>query len=442
MHLGTLLKLGDYNNNMLRNWIVYITKSALVLAFFLCNQQFAFAQLLEVDNESVVIPNPGIPIYPGFPDGHISYFRLNDSIMIHVWPGYESYITSGPDLFHQDSLWGMVLHKGGVGSYDNGGAWLYSVFPIDSAHWLGFYHAEDQEFPGYDNTMKIAWKSAAQCESFDGGKTWKKNGQFLTTWLKKPEKPTWGGTGDFSVIRDSANNRWLAFYVCPNGLGIAQSTDPLGIPGTWFKLNNGKFCSPGLQGKGDALPFSKGKFAGGNPSLIFYKPLKVWFMVYHDWKEQGIFYSFSYDLENWSSARLLLKNKGEPQRLWYPTLLSQNSDKFCNGLLNLAYAQWDDVNLPYRNYRIAKLKVSGLTYPQLKSSPILTESALHISDTSRVTLSLFDATGRLLKIYFSETLLSPGIYNPDLHSYMGKGLNYLILKVDDDIQIKQLMRWE
>ena len=400
-----------------------------------------YAQLLEVESSSVIVPNPGIPIYPGFPDGHITYFALHDSTLVHVWAGYESYISSGSSWMHQDSIWGMVLSKGGPGSYDNGGAWLYAVFPLDSMHWLGFYHAEDHEFPGHNNPEKIAWKSAAQCESFDGGKTWVKNGQIITTWQDKPKAPTWGGTGDFTVVRDSAHQRWLAFYVCPNGIGLAQSYDPLGKPGTWFKYKNGCFSSPGIHGKGDALCFSKGKYAGGNPSLIYYAPLRVWFLVYHDWKDKGIYYTSSYDLETWTKATLLVKNPGAPQRVWYPSLLSEKSDSYCSENLYLAYAQWDDIQLPYRNYRIALLQVHGLTFPELNTEAMLTESSIMLTDSTEVDLTLHDALGKFVHVYYQNEVLGPGTYPLALDPWMSKGINYLVLKTLNGVQVKKLIRW-
>lgn len=413
-------------------WIV-------ILSFYTipCN----YAQSLEIDPSSIVVPNPGIPVYPGFPDGHITYFPLNDSTYVHIWAGYESYISSGSSWMHQDSLWGMVLSKGIAGSYDNGGAWLYAVFPMDSLHWVGFYHAEDHEFSGYENSMKIAWKSAAQCESFDGGKTWIKNGQILTSWLDKPNAPEWGGTGDFSVVRDSINNRWLAFYVCPNGIGVAQSKDAFGKPGTWNKYNNGKFSSPGLNGKGDPLPFSKGKYAGGNPSLIYYSPLKTWFLVYHDWNDKGIYYTSSSDLETWSKAILLVKNPGAPQRVWYPTLLSAYSDAHCENELYLAYAQWDDINLPYRNYRISRVHVHGLTPPELNSSAWFTESQLLLTDTTTITLTLNDALGKTVYTFYNNTQVAPGTHYIDLEPWLAKGINYLVLTSNQKFEVKKLIRW-
>ena len=51
-----------------------------------------FAQVVALTGATVV-SDPGIPIYPGYPDGHISYFALNDSVQVQVWAGYESYIS-------------------------------------------------------------------------------------------------------------------------------------------------------------------------------------------------------------------------------------------------------------------------------------------------------------------------------------------------------------
>ena len=412
----------------------------LLIIVFLFFYLFSNAQLLSVSTPQL-IPNPGVPIYPGFPDGHISYKSLGANQYFHVWAGYDSYITSGSDVLHQDSIWGCVLTKGLPGSYDNGGAWLYSVFNLDSSHWIGFYHAEDHEFPGYDNQQKIAWKSAAQCESFDGGKTWVKNGQILTSWLNKPNAPEWGGTGDFSVIRDSLNNRWLAYYVCPDGIGVAQSLDVFGSPGTWFKLYKDSFCEPGIGGKGSSLSFSKGKKTGGNPSLIYFKPLKTWFLVYHDWNEKGIYYTYSFDLVHWEDASLLIENPGKPQRTWYPTLMSSTSDAYSNGDLFLAFAQWDDVSMPYRNYYIAPVNVQGLSLPLIDPIASLTSSSLVLTDTSCISLVLYDSEGKNTHTFFQDQILVPGKYELELQKYTSKGFYYLRLSSTQGIQTRTILSY-
>lgn len=421
---------------------MHCLKSIALLIFFILIHfnSFVCAQIVQL-SENSLIPDPGIPIYPGFPDGHISFFKINDSTSIHVWAGYESYISSGKDIFHQDSLWGMVISKGAEGSFDNGGAWLYSVFKITELHWVGFYHAEDHEFAGYENIEKIAWKCAAHCESFDGGKTWIKNGPILTSWLDKPTQPAWGGTGDFSVVRDSINNRWLAYFVCPDGIGMAESKDALGKPGTWKKYFNEEFKTAGIGGKGESLSFSKGKAAGGNPSIIYYKPLNVWMLAYHDWLDKGIYYTYSYDLEHWVDAKLILKNNGSTERTWYPTWISEVSDQYCHGKLFLAYAHWDNVNLPYRNYKLIEVNVSGITTPHVAEGEWFTQSHLVLSETTEVSLSLYDNLGRLIKEYYKQEILPAGQYFISLEPYLSNGISFLKLSANNSEQIQKLIRW-
>ena len=51
------------------------------------------------------------------------------------------------------------IANGPPGSYDNGGAWLYDVFRISGDNLVGFYHAEDREWPGQFNPNNAVWKS-------------------------------------------------------------------------------------------------------------------------------------------------------------------------------------------------------------------------------------------------------------------------------------------
>ena len=75
-----------------------IQKLILILTLFI--SILAKAQLLTVSAPQQV-PNPGVPIYPGFPDGHITFKSLGTNMYFHVWTGYDSYITSGTDILHQ-----------------------------------------------------------------------------------------------------------------------------------------------------------------------------------------------------------------------------------------------------------------------------------------------------------------------------------------------------
>jgi len=410
-----------------------------LIAFFAVGSCQIMGQEFKIGN-SQIVGNPGIPIYPGFPDGHISFIKKMDGSMVQIWAGYDSYISSGPTFLQQDSVWGCKLTKGVENSFDNGGAWLYSVHPLDANRWIGFYHAEDHVFGNYVNNEKIAWKSAAQCISLDGGNSWTKNGQIITTWESKPDKPTWGGTGDFSVVRDSLHNRWVAFFVCPDGIGMAESFDEYGAPGTWMKFYKGTFCEKGMGGKGSAIDCTKGKKAGGNPSVIYHIPTKKWLMVYHDWNEKGIYLTTSEDLTHWEEATLILKNPGSPQKIWYPTLFSDNSDKVCNDELYLAYAQWDDVSLPYRNFKFAPVYYSSLSTPAFNSNSLLSTSDLVLSDTLSVTLQLYDLTGKCVHNFYTSTMLTPGCYPIDANPYIQKGIFILRAQLNDKIQSVKIIK--
>jgi hypothetical protein len=94
-----------------------------------------------------------------------------------------------------------------------------------------------------------------------------KKGLIITSSRAKPEKPTWGGCGDFCIVRDENRKRWVCFYQ-EGRLCVAVSEDEDGKPGTWQKYYRGVFSEPGLGGQNAPLP-SLAKYAGGNPSVHF-----------------------------------------------------------------------------------------------------------------------------------------------------------------------------
>jgi hypothetical protein len=163
-----------------------------------------------------LVPNasPGIPVYPWFPDGHISMLPEGNSFQMY-WAGSSSYRSIGPSISSQqrDPTTGSALSKGpSTNDFDNGGAWLMSVFRQSGNNLIGFYHGEDHNWPGYSNPGNIAWKSMAYCSSTNNGVSWTKGGQIITSPTAKPTSPTWGGSGDGCVVYDARNARWVAFY--------------------------------------------------------------------------------------------------------------------------------------------------------------------------------------------------------------------------------------
>lgn len=298
-------------------------------------------QFLLGESRVVPAPKPALSIYPFSPDGHISYFQSGDVHQMY-WPGEPSFRSVGANLFEMKDA-RAVLFRGGKGSFDNGGAWLYSVFPQGNNRLLGFYHAEDHEFAADPNSHFIAWKSIALATSNDNGRTWKKQGQIIRSATSKPDKPTWGGNGDFCVVWDKSHNRWVCFYQ-EHYLCMAVSADPQGKPGTWKKYFQDSFSQPGLGGRNSPIPDLR-DFPGGNPSMHYNAFLQKWVMVWHTWDNgtphpNSIYISTSEDLLHWSQPKVLLAAQGK-ERFWYPTIIG-GSDVQAGQKAWLCYAWFED----------------------------------------------------------------------------------------------------
>ena len=292
-----------------------------------------------------LIPNAsgGIPIYPWFPDGHITMLPDGDTFQMY-WAGSTSYRSVGPTIDSQtrNPSTGYALTAGPSNSdFDNGGAWLMSVFRHDGDHLIGFYHGEDHYWPpDYSNPGNIAWKSIAFCESTDNGITWTKLGQILTT-PKWPFAPKWGGPGDACVVYDEDNARWVAFFQEGNQLLTAISTNEIPGPGTWLKYYNGSFSQPGLNGSASPVPGLQ-NHAGANPSVHFNTHIKKWVMVWHTWASTGIWLSVSDDLLNWNTP-INVVSTSSGQRNWYPTIIGK-TDVLGGEYANLYWAKWPNAS--------------------------------------------------------------------------------------------------
>jgi hypothetical protein len=153
--------------------------------------------------------------------------------------------------------------------------------------------------------------------SSDNGVTWEPGQQIITSDKPKPAQPTWGGAGDGTVVRDEANQRWIALYQ-EHYLYLAMSTDPLGQPGSWKKLYNGAFTEPGLGGKATPVANLRDQ-PGANPSVFWSTLLGQWVMVWHGWNG-NLYISASPDLMTWEKPRLLL-SPAAGRRLAYPTVI-------------------------------------------------------------------------------------------------------------------------
>lgn len=273
-----------------------------------------------------------------FPDGHITVLRDRGGLEMY-WAGASTYRTVGATVEAMRlQPEGPVLSRGATTTaFDNGGAWLMSVFPAAAGNCIGFYHAEDHEWKLGRSATGIAWKSIALCVSHDGGVSWEKKGRILTSAARKPEEPKWGGCGDHCVVRDPASRRWFCFFQ-EHFICMAASDDPQASPGTWKKWFEGGFAEPGLGGRVSPIAALK-THPGGNPSVHYNTRLGCWFMVWHTWSG-NLVYSSSRDLVQWEHPAELLKCAPN-EKAWYPTIVGE-SDTLAGESAELYYAFWPD----------------------------------------------------------------------------------------------------
>lgn len=279
---------------------------------------------VELGEPTVIANNANIPIYPWFPDGHITVLPLvgGGSAWIMFWAEFESYRTTGMSQYPEDHRTmrpdePVIGERGDWEGWDNGGSWLMSVHRLSGNDLIGFYHAEDH-WCCPRNAEGIAWKSIAVTYSYDNGVTWEPGEQIITGSTPRPDEPTWGGAGDGVVIWDAINERWVAFY-SDQMIHMAISEDPLARPGTWYKWYEGEFSEPGLGGQNTPLP-GLDLIAGANPSVHWNTYLNEWIMVYHGWDPAEIYISGSQDLIHWYTPQSIIVSSQEG-RAWYPTII-------------------------------------------------------------------------------------------------------------------------
>ena len=297
-------------------------------------------------------PLQGVPIYSYAPDGHYTVLS-EDSTVWMFWPGQDSYRSSGTSIFEMYEPV-KVLPRGPSGSFDSGGAWLYTVLRGSEDRMLGFYHAEDRTFPLSPGSDFIAYKSIARCVSEDLGLTWKNREQILTAHAPKPKRAKWSGLGDHCIVWDPASRRLVCFFQEEGYLSMAASSDSQGRAGTWRKWYRGGFTEPGLGGRATALP-AFAKHPGGNPSVLWNTYLERWLITWHTWRGD-LWISSSTNLMDWSPPKILLKRPWPRGRVWYPTLIGQ-SDKIGGENLWLLYAEFPVAENSERHFLARKLRL-------------------------------------------------------------------------------------
>ncbi len=228
------------------------------------------------------------------PDENISFIKSGGNV--HVWfaARKESYYLRGPTIEslqpHQVDVNGnavpVLLPSGSDFDRDYAGS-ASVIRAANGSDLLMFYHAEDQTCGGDNAKVGIGL-----ARSSDGGATWTKQGQIISS----PQVPTdcnysgFRGAGNPSVFV-SQDSQYIYMYYMewlstrPDSISLARAARTSdGIPGSWFKYHNGNFNEPGLGGASDAVIQRANEIAGyAVISSVTYNLLLRRYLAYSRW---------------------------------------------------------------------------------------------------------------------------------------------------------------
>lgn len=220
--------------------------------------------------------NDFLPHSGYYPDGGLSIVKsLTSNQYLAFWSEFESFRTVADTNDLRDhvgklnptgKIMGGRKNDDGTGfsetSWSDGGAWLMGVLRLQDNRLVGFIHGESHWYPR--NGDYTAFKTTGVAYSNDEGKTWNINedSQMLTPPYSKPATRRWAGNGDFSVVYNPFNGRFMCYYMASrfflnNPLGIelvspqinlAATTDQTASHLTWMKWNGTDYSERGRGG--------------------------------------------------------------------------------------------------------------------------------------------------------------------------------------------------
>jgi hypothetical protein len=272
-----------------------------------------------------------------FPDEGVSVVRDGKTVRVLLAADIASYRLEGPDLANLKSAT-RIFGPGPRGSFDSGYAGISAVYRHANGRLYGVYHAEDHEgMPKMSNGVPGYYASIGIGESADGGVTWIKLGQIISSPKPKEFKAFdthfFRGASLPGMVADKDGRYLYVYYVDQS---FAQGTSQVCVaradlsaapplPGKFTKYFEGGFTEPGIGGR-ETHVFSVRQLDDAHalyPHPTYSAALDRYVMVFNvnRWKEpmnglplaqSGIYLAYSSDLVTWSEPVKLIVDYSYP----------------------------------------------------------------------------------------------------------------------------------
>lgn len=286
-----------------------------------------------------------------FPDMAVTVISQSPEFKMLVAADIQTYLMEGTDIEHIKKS-SLVIKPGKYDSFENGYVGVSGAYQDPDGKLYAVYHAEDQNgmpkltggvIPGF-------YCSVALASSLDGGRTWEKLGQVITSnkpkeWTAYQGQPDRGVGEPWILVSKDGKYRYL-YYTDHSrqdnrGVQICMARSPMNqppTPGNWQKYYNGKFSEPGIGGKDtpimSVLVFNQAEAM--MPNVVYSSFLGKYIMTFNFdvWKEfinntglkdSGIYIAYSDDGIHWSQPEKLITDYAVAlvgkSVSWHPSLI-------------------------------------------------------------------------------------------------------------------------
>jgi len=413
--------------------LYFFTSSTISIA----QTSFSFAM---ADTEQIMIPNSNTWGLFNQPDGSIAYRKDSSGIRMWFTSANHTVLFRGNSF---DTLTPYPIQNGravsvygpsGTG-FDSSYAGAYPVIPAANGHdLLMFYHAENHPC----NSSSPFLGGIGLARSTDGGITWQRRGQVISTAAPKPTDcnfQIWG-VGNPAVYRSPDSlYLYMLFIEWLRGNPVVRhdvlylARAPIasdGEPGSWMKYSNGTFSEPGLGGLGTPVinrppPNDTTTVYAGLPSVSWNVSLKRYLVIFQS--RAGFHVATSTDGVQWDTPRLiwaqpdfykstLLNIPG----VAYPTLISteQPSQMTTSASGYIYYARGYPnsnpphimVRRPFRIYATSRVNPpTSFALAQNYPNPFnpVTQIEYELPRESHVSLKIYSIFGQVIAILINGT---------------------------------------